>query len=78
MTSDWDVCAEIRRSIGRVPLFLSGGLTPENVGEAIRTVAPFCVDASSGVESAPGIKDKGKVRAFVSRATERARRRKRG
>jgi phosphoribosylanthranilate isomerase len=68
MTSDWDVCAEIRRSIEPVPLFLSGGLTPENVGEAIRTVAPFCVDASSGVESAPGIKDRGKVRAFVSRA----------
>jgi phosphoribosylanthranilate isomerase len=75
MTSDWDVCAEIRRSIEPVPLFLSGGLTPKNVGEAINKVAPFCVDASSGVESAPGIKDAGKVRAFVSRAMDAVERR---
>jgi phosphoribosylanthranilate isomerase len=75
MTSDWDVCADIRRSIEPVPLFLSGGLTPENVGEAINKVTPFCVDASSGVESTPGIKDGRKVRAFVSRAMDAVERR---
>ena len=50
------------------PLILSGGLRPENVELAIATVAPYCVDVSSGVESAPGVKDHAKVRAFVSKA----------
>jgi phosphoribosylanthranilate isomerase len=68
LTCDWDVCASIRRSIAPVPLILSGGLRPENVEQAIREVAPFCVDASSGVESSPGVKDGTRVSAFVSRA----------
>jgi phosphoribosylanthranilate isomerase len=68
MTSDWSVCAAIRKAIAPTPLILSGGLRPENVELAIATVAPFCVDVSSGVESAPGIKDEAKVRAFVKKA----------
>ncbi len=48
-----------------VPLILAGGLTPQNVGEAIATVRPWGVDVASGVEAAPGVKDYEKVRAFV-------------
>ncbi len=48
------------------PLVLSGGLTPENVGEAIRRVRPAAVDVSSGVEVSKGIKDAAKIAAFVA------------
>ena len=68
LTSDWSVCAAIRKAIAPTPLILSGGLRPENVELAIATVAPYCVDVSSGVESAPGVKDQTKVRAFVAKA----------
>lgn len=70
LTSDWTVCAAIRKAILPTPLILSGGLRPENVELAIATVAPFGVDVSSGVESAPGVKDHAKVRAFVSKAKD--------
>jgi phosphoribosylanthranilate isomerase len=68
LTSDWTVCASIRKAIAPTALILSGGLRPENVELAVETVAPFCVDVSSGVESSPGLKDHSKVRDFVSRA----------
>ena len=65
-TFNWDLAVRAQE-IGR-PIFLAGGLTVENVAEAVRKVRPFAVDVSSGVESEPGKKDSGKMRAFVSAA----------
>jgi phosphoribosylanthranilate isomerase len=63
---NWDLAIEARK-LGR-PIFLAGGLTPENVGEAVRHVDPYAVDVSSGVEASPGKKDHGKVKAFIEAA----------
>jgi phosphoribosylanthranilate isomerase len=65
----WELLADFKPD---VPLILAGGLTPENVGEAIRIVRPTAVDVASGVESAPGKKDPAKVRQFIVSAREAA------
>ena len=62
-TFPWDLALEARRH-GRI--LLAGGLTPENVAEAVRRVRPFAVDVASGVERRPGVKDPQKVRRFVA------------
>ena len=67
-TSDWGSCRVVRERVAPLPMVLSGGLTPDNVGEAIRAVRPYAVDVSSGVESSPGRKDRAKMSEFVRNA----------
>lgn len=69
-TADWSVAAQYQRLpiAIRTPLVLAGGLTAENVAQAIRQVKPMAIDTASGVESAPGIKDPQRVSSFVSAA----------
>ena len=64
LVCDWNRAAEwVARASG--PVLLAGGLTPDNVAEAIRRVKPWGVDVSSGVEKAPGEKDIQKVKRFI-------------
>ena len=65
-TIDWPRARAIAQTR---QVFLAGGLTPFNVAAAVRTVAPFAVDVSSGVERTPGIKDHGLIRSFIAAAT---------
>ena len=64
-TFDWDL---LRRHRSDVPAILAGGLTPENVAEAVEIVRPYAVDVASGVEAAPGRKDHAKMAAFYEAA----------
>ncbi len=63
-TFDWDLARQAKRLTER-PVLLAGGLTPENVQDALDAVRPYGVDVSSGVEDRPGVKDPAKVRAFI-------------
>lgn len=62
-TIDWSAAADAAR---RRRVILSGGLTPSNVRDAVEAVSPYAVDVSSGVETSPGVKDAGKLRAFCA------------
>ncbi|PLX84814.1 MAG: phosphoribosylanthranilate isomerase [Desulfuromonas sp.] len=66
-TFNWQLAAEVAN---QRPVILAGGLTPDNVTEAVRQVRPYGVDVSSGVEEVPGRKDSGLVRQFIQKAKE--------
>lgn len=59
---EWPLAALVN---GKKPIFLAGGVTPENVAEAIRVVRPYAIDVCSGVESSPGKKDRGKIKDLM-------------
>jgi Phosphoribosylanthranilate isomerase len=66
-TFDWNIASKAKQ-YGKV--ILAGGLTPENIADAVRKVEPYGVDVSSGVEISPGIKDHKKIKEFITRARE--------
>ena len=69
-TFNWEIAAEATKRGHRI--VLAGGLTPDNVFEAIKRVRPYAVDVSSGVESTPGNKDGDKIRSFIIQAKQPA------
>ena len=70
-TCDWSLARHFCQH-SRIPVILSGGLTPDNVAQAILTVRPHAIDVCSGVESTPGKKDPIKMRDFIASAREAA------
>ena len=68
-THDWSISRQIVMQC-RTPVILAGGLTPENVADAIRTVQPWGVDVHTGIEDPDGTRNLDKLRAFVARAKE--------
>ncbi len=70
---DWRLACLARERVGK-PIILAGGLTPDNVAEAIATVRPYAVDVSGGVEAEPGVKDPDRMRAFLAAVHEADRR----
>ncbi|WP_455280950.1 phosphoribosylanthranilate isomerase [[Eubacterium] cellulosolvens] len=70
MTHDWNLSRTIRDTIYPNRLILAGGLTPENVEDAIEKVRPYGVDVSTGVEKKPGIKDHKKIFDFITKVKE--------
>jgi phosphoribosylanthranilate isomerase len=67
---DWELSKRFKQVIHPKPLILAGGLNPENVAEAVRTVQPYAVDVSSGVERQPGIKSHQKIVEFIKNAKD--------
>lgn len=65
---DWALAREARERFPRLNIVLAGGLNPDNVADAVRTVDPWAVDVASGVEAGPGIKDAAKLDAFLKNA----------
>ncbi|HEX5324952.1 MAG TPA: phosphoribosylanthranilate isomerase [Capsulimonadaceae bacterium] len=68
-TFDWNLAVEAKKLTDK-PIILAGGLTPENVQDAIAKVRPYAVDVASGVEAEPGRKDHGKLKAFIHAVRE--------
>lgn len=66
-TAPWELLANFKPGL---PMILAGGLTPDNVAEAIRIVRPYAVDVASGIESSPGKKDHDKMRRFIENARQ--------
>jgi phosphoribosylanthranilate isomerase len=72
-TSDWDLVKGLIDTIqSPVPVWLAGGINPENVGDALDSVDPYGIDLCSGVEARPGKKDRQKIKALMSTIRERS------